>query len=129
MSNKTWYYRVAQRMIGRTKVEAEKILKERIPLNASGAAAIAAIFTECISGRVHGDPERIALAIMSELDWERPGREDIKKEQEKRCEFYPVPEDDSHGGVCYAGSELGRMVCTKSYSEGCQWVANARKRT
>ena len=38
-----------------------------------------------------------------------------------RCKYYPKDEDDQHGGVCYAGSELGgSFVCTVEYGLYCE---------
>jgi len=38
-----------------------------------------------------------------------------------KCEYYPEDGDDRHGGVCYAGSELGgSFVCTVEYGLDCE---------
>ena len=44
-----------------------------------------------------------------------------------RCEFYPMPEEETC--VCSGGSDIsGPFVCTKEYSESCQWAQEARER-
>jgi hypothetical protein len=40
----------------------------------------------------------------------------------KPCIYYPVPDDDEHGGVCYAGSELGTKPCTEDDEYSCQYA-------
>ena len=49
----------------------------------------------------------------------------ICNKDEDKCEFYPSVDDD--GCVCDAGSDIsGAFICTKKYSESCQW-ANERR--
>jgi len=44
-----------------------------------------------------------------------------------QCEFYPRPDD---GCVCAAGSDIsGAFLCTREYSDKCQWADIARKAT
>jgi len=44
---------------------------------------------------------------------------------EDECEFYPGPDN---GCVCAAGSDIsGVFVCTKEYSERCQWACMRRE--
>lgn len=48
----------------------------------------------------------------------------MKKEEDK-CEFYPREND---GAVCTRGSDVsGRFICTKEYSEACQWARERRE--
>ena len=45
----------------------------------------------------------------------------------KPCIYYPVPEDHEHGGVCYAGSELGRWTCTEEDQSQCEHAREKSK--
>lgn len=49
---------------------------------------------------------------------------ETKPEPEDRCEFYPMLNDDP---VCACGSDIsGKFICTKEYSEICQWAIAKR---
>jgi len=48
--------------------------------------------------------------------------------EEQLCDYYPGPDDDTHGGVCDAGSEMGRQPCTREYSRGCPYAVDQRRR-
>ena len=44
---------------------------------------------------------------------------------EDKCEFYPKSDDDC---VCAANSDIsGPFICTKEYSERCQWANIVRE--
>ena len=44
---------------------------------------------------------------------------------EDKCEFYPKSDDDC---VCAAGSDVsGVVICTRKYSEKCQWAKELRE--
>ena len=50
---------------------------------------------------------------------------DLLKTEKDKCEFYPRLDEDC---VCAAGSDIsGAFLCTKEYSEKCQWADIARK--
>jgi hypothetical protein len=55
----------------------------------------------------------------------KEGLEIYLKRVAGKCEFYPGPKD---GPVCSCGSDVsGAFICTKKYSETCQWAVEGRK--